>query len=132
MTQLEEEITQCYERDFQRAVFACKNIAAQHRLKYVQLTPDHPGYQVDYAASSGDEIFMCEYTTKNMYLMCFFHELGHCLINKRGWKADSKLEQEIQAWNEGMEQMINRCVGLEITYPMIRFMLDNIKTYIKQ
>ena len=106
----------------------CRAIARRHGITYTKLPPEHNGYLVDAAASTSDEIMMFDYTSEDIYLASFFHELGHIFLARKGMKYETKLEQELLAWEFGFNEMINY---FPITPHVVRFAMNAVLTYQK-
>jgi len=105
----------------------CKELAERLNITYIKLPKDHGRYRVDTAASIFDEIRMCDYTSVDIYLVCFYHELGHILVTRDNVSFLSKFERELHAWKYGLRELEK---SYNVTYEMVNFMLDALLTYV--
>ena len=54
-------------------------IASRYKLK---VSRDLVNCAKDSSASSGDEIWIGEYSNESLEIISFFHEVGHCISNR--------------------------------------------------
>ena len=115
--------------DVSNEEMACRYIASTYGLKYERLPRTHGGYLIDSAASTFDEIMMCDYTSAAIYLASFLHELGHILMIREKAPFTTKYQNEKSAWLRGFQEMEGHFV---ITLEMVAFMHKCLSTYVNK
>lgn len=68
------------------------------------------------------------YSSRNIKLAVFCHEIGHCVVNRFKHQPYNIFEEEMAAWNEGMK-LYKKHFGRSFSKQQAEFMLKCLKTY---